>query len=186
MFLKSVLSSFLRSWKLSLKFLYFLDKHEVWYWQFSCLSLWQFQFVLANYLKISNFCSFCVWTSGILLRPSSGLSLISLQLKLFFPVVTFAKPKSSRNSSIGKSFLVPFNFLIFLAHCGNWKGWWSLHKWNWINCLKTVPKGVTCMTRGPYILKWFFISTKYSSWFIYLQKNSLLLYFYIFTNISLN
>lgn len=27
-----------------------------------------------------------------------------LQLKLFFPVVTFAKPKSSRNSSIGKDF----------------------------------------------------------------------------------
>ena len=28
----------------------------------------------------------------------------ALQLKLFFPVVTFAKPKSSRNSSIGKVF----------------------------------------------------------------------------------
>lgn len=30
-----------------------------------------------------------------------------MQLKLFFPSVTFAKPKSSRNSSIGKK---EFNF----------------------------------------------------------------------------
>lgn len=35
------------------------------------------------------------------------------QLKLFFPVVTFAKPKSSRNSSIGKFTLMYHHFCQF-------------------------------------------------------------------------
>lgn len=34
------------------------------------------------------------------------ITLMYAQLKLFFPCVTVAKPKSSRNSSIGPSFLI--------------------------------------------------------------------------------
>lgn len=64
---------------------------------------------------------------NLLVYPNSHLccalvTLCFMQLKLFFSQVTFAKPKSSRNSSIGNSFIPPERRFIhvFSVSC-----WWK-------------------------------------------------------------
>ncbi|KAH9627122.1 hypothetical protein KSS87_015583 [Heliosperma pusillum] len=59
-------------------------------------------------------------------------SLLYCQLKLFFPKVTFAKPKSSRNSSIGKAhYAIPDYYSLSFFHFASWAHF-SPHK-KWVN-----------------------------------------------------